>query len=199
MIKNSLHYYKRLLEEKDIVKKSLKKLRKEANDIMNGSSSELSGYDNHPADIGTEVFFKEQNIGMENKLKNTMKEIEESFDDMNNDKYGVCKKCNKEINEDRLELIPYLKTCMECSKDLTPDIYRQLIDEKVTSNLYGTIKKDNVYFDGEDTLQEVFKTNIVENDPSSSTGDNMGILDEENDGVELVENISEEYYKNTLE
>lgn len=199
MIKNSLHYYNRLLEEKSHVKDSLESLGRISNDTMNMYYSELSGYDNHPADIATEVFMMEQDKGMKNKLKNTLREIEESFDDMYSGVYGVCRACNKEINEERLELIPYLKTCIECSKDLTPDLnYRQIIDEKARADLYGTIKIDNVHFDREDTLQQVFQANIVENDPSSSTSDNIGIMDEENDGVESVENISQEYYDETL-
>ncbi|MDR7871459.1 MAG: TraR/DksA C4-type zinc finger protein [Tissierellaceae bacterium] len=200
MIKNSLHYYNRLLEERDKVKESLENVGREINDSMDSYYTELSGYDNHPADIATEVFMMEQGKGMKNKLANTLREIEESFDDMDKGQYGVCKSCNKEINEERLDLIPYLKTCVECSSELTPEVnFRQLIDDKVTSNLYGTIKEDNVYFDREDTLQQAFMPNIVENDPSSSTGDNMGIMDEDNDAVEDVEKISQEYYNGTLE
>ena len=198
MGKNDLHFYNRLLEEKKNIKESLEHLGKQANDSMDVYYSELSGYDNHPADMGTELFMKEQDNGMENKLKNTLREIEESFEDMNNDRYGICKGCDKEIKEERLELIPYLKTCLECSEELaTPEIYNQRTDS-ISGNYFGTIKRDHAYFDGEDTLQQVVRYNIVENDPSSSTGDNMGVMDEDNDGVEAIENISQEYYDETL-
>lgn len=199
MIKNSLHYYNRLLEERNNVRQSLEKLSREIKDSMDVYYTELSGYDNHPADIATEVFMMEQDKGMENKFKNTLREIEDSFEDMKTGQYGICRSCHKEIALGRLELIPYLKTCIECSKDLTPEVnYRQLIDEKVTNNLFGTLKEDNVYFDREDTLQQVFQYNIVDKDPSSSTGDNMGIMDEENDKVESIEGISQDYYDETL-
>ena len=198
MGKNDLHFYNRLLEEKKNIKESLEHLGKAPNDSMDVYYSELSGYDNHPADIGTELFMKEQDNGMENKLKNTLREIEESFEDMDNDRYGICKGCNKEIKEERLELIPYLKTCLECSEELaTPEIYSQRTNS-ISENYFGTIKRDHAYFDGEDTLQQVFQVNIVENDPSSSTGDNMGVMDEDNDGVESIVNISQVYYDNTL-
>ncbi|NLY46657.1 MAG: molecular chaperone DnaK [Tissierella sp.] len=198
MKKDSLYFYNRLLEERDNVKKSLEHLGRAPNGSMDVYYSELSGYDNHPADMGTELFMKEQNNGMEDKLKTTMMEIEESFEDMNHDRYGICKGCHKEIKEERLELIPYLKTCLECSEELaTPEIYNQRT-ESISENYFGTIKRDHAYFDGEATLQEVFQYNIVENDPSSSTGDNMGLMDEDNNGVEDVENISQEYYDETL-
>lgn len=198
MGKNDLYFYNRLLEEKKNIKESLEHLGKPPNDSMDVYYSELSGYDNHPADIGTELFMKEQDNGMENKLKHTLSQIEESFEDMDNNRYGICKSCDKEIKEERLELIPYLKTCLECSEELaTPEIYNQRT-ESISENYFGTIKRDHTYFDGEDALQQVFQVNIVENDPSSSTGDNMGVMDEDNDGVESIENISQEYYDNTL-
>lgn len=197
MGKNDLHFYNKLLEEKKNIKDSLDHLGKKANGSMDVYYSELSGYDNHPADMGTELFMKEQDNGMVDKLKHTLMDIEESFDDMNKDRYGICKGCEKEIQEERLELIPYLKTCMECSEELsTPEIYNQRT-ESISENYFGTIRRNHAYFDGEDTLQQVFQDNIVENDPSSSTGDNMGIMDEE-DGVEAIENISQEYYDETL-
>ncbi|MFY9483503.1 MAG: hypothetical protein WAP41_07365, partial [Tissierellaceae bacterium] len=71
-------------------------------------------------------------------------------------------------------------------------------ERKIADYFFGTIKRRHVYYDGEDTLQEVFQYNIVENDPSSSTGDNMGLMDEDMDGVEEVENISQDYYDDTL-
>lgn len=199
MDKSDLIFYKKLNEEKGKIIESLESLSTDKNESIDMYYTENSGYDNHPADIGTEVYMMEQDKGMKNKLKNTLSEIEESLEDINNGTYGICNKCNKEINKERLELIPYLKTCIECSSELSvPVDYRQLSDERISGNLFGTTKKDHAYFDGEDTLQQVVQYNIVENDPSSSTGDNMGVMDEENEGVEPVENISQEYYNQTL-
>ena len=199
MDKENLVFYNKLYEERERVMDSLKHLSKEPNDSMDIYYTEISGYDNHPGDIGTEVFMMEQDKGMKNKLENTLREIDESIEDIDKGDYGICDTCNKDINRERLDLIPYLKTCIECSSELSPPIeFRQLSDEKISGNYFGTIKKDHGYFDGEDTLQEVFQYNIVENDPSSSTGDNMGVMDEKNDGVEEIENISQEYYDQTL-
>ncbi len=198
MGKNDLHFYNRLLEEKKNIKASLDHMGKAPNKSMDVYYSELSGYDNHPADMGTELFMKEQEIGMKDKLKDTLRQVEESFEDMNNDRYGICRACHKEIIEERLELIPYLKTCLECSEELTPPKINNQRTESISENYFATIKRDHAYFDGEDTLQQVMKYNIVENDPSSSTGDNMGIMDEDDEGVESIENISQEYYNETL-
>lgn len=199
MDRESLFFYDRLQEEKENIISTLNNLSQSDGDSMDMYYSELSGYDNHPADIGTEVFMMEQDKGMKNKLKNTLREIDESIEDINKGKYGICDKCNKKIDKERLELIPYLKTCIQCSSELiAPVDFRQINDEKIWGNLFGTIVKDHVYHDGEDTIQEVAQYNIVENDPSDSTGDNMGVMDEHRDVVEPIENISQEYYDSTL-
>lgn len=190
--------YKKLLEEKERILNLLENTSKEASDSMDMFYTELSGYDNHPADIATEVYMMEQERGYKNKLKDTLREIEESLEDMEKGTYGRCDNCNRAIDIERLELIPYAKSCVECSKELAPaEDLRRLSNEKVDANFYGTKREDHAYFDREDTLQQIVQYNIVENDPSSSTGDNMGIMDEE-DVVEPVEYISQEYYEDTL-
>ena len=57
--------------------------------------SELSNYDNHPADSGTELFMMEQDNGFKNRMKTTLLEIDASLDDISNNKYGICKECGK--------------------------------------------------------------------------------------------------------
>lgn len=199
MNKDHLTFYNRLHEEKEEVTKSLDNLRREKSDSMDMYYTELSGYDNHPADMGTEVYMKEQDKGVEDQLKETLVEIDQSLEELKIGNYGVCNTCHKDINKEILELIPYLKNCIECSSELSPPVqFRQLSNEEIPGNLFGTIKRDHVYYDGEDTLQEVLQYNIVENDPSFSTGDNMGVMDEDNEGVEDIENISQEYYDKTL-
>lgn len=210
MDKNKLYYFrKRLLEEK---KRTLSTLNNMNNMEEYGSMdvyySELSNYDNHPADIGTELFMMEQDNGFKNKIKDTLYEIDESINDIREGNYGICKECNKKINEERLDLIPYLKNCMDCageSEIITEDFIsnRQFVpieDEDGTS--FSDTTEDMVIFDREDSYQKVASYNYVDDDPSHHTGDYQGIKDEQDndggDGVEFVENISQEYYDETL-
>ena len=59
--------------------------------------------------------------------------------------------------------------------------------------------KDLNAFDREDTYQEVARYNKISNDPSASTGDPFGDIDDDDSGVlEEVENISKEYYDDTI-
>ncbi|NLL82230.1 MAG: hypothetical protein GX231_07990 [Tissierellia bacterium] len=160
--------------------------------------NELSHYDNHPADISSEVFMKEQDQGFKNNLREKLNEINDSLDDINNGNYGICKICNKEINKNRLETIPYVKTCLKCSDELST--YKTMFES--VKDKYITSYSDNegsTIFDREDAYQDIAENEIILKDPSFSTGDYMGIADEQNENEELdIENISQKYYDDTL-
>lgn len=199
MDKNKLGIYKRKLiaEKKDIID-SLNDMNNVEFGSMDMYDTENSGYDNHPADIGTEVYMMERDQGFKNNLKDTLLEVEDSLRDIEYGDYGICSNCKKEIDSERLNLIPYLKVCIKCAQEVMPSVgYRQFDNNEELGDYFGVSERDSVQTDREDTYQKVASVNIVENDPSMSTGDNMGIMDEE-DAVEEIEKISQEYYDNTL-
>lgn len=118
MNKDKLRLFKnRLNKEKKDIMESIKKRNMQEYGVADAYYTEASGYDNHPADIGTEVFMMEQDKGFKNKLNDTLYQIDESLENIRNGSYGICHNCKKEINEDRLELIPYLKSCIECADE----------------------------------------------------------------------------------
>ena len=194
MDKNKLQFFRgKLVNEKRKIIESINRKSMKEFGAADAYYGEISGYDNHPADIGTEVFMMEQDKGFKNKLNDNVYEIDESLEAIKNGSYGICNNCEKKINEERLELIPYLKTCIDCSKEIKPKV-----SEDRLFSISNILEEASIQFDREDTYQKVASMNIVDGDPSFSTGDNMGIMDEE-EGVEEVENISQEYYEETLE
>lgn len=202
MEKDKLDYFRdKLIQEKKNIIKSKDNITKEEFGAMDMYYTESSGYDNHPADIATEVFMKEQDQGFRNKMDDKLAEINISLKKIKDGSYGSCDKCNKKIDEDRLELIPYLKTCLECSESEKPALeFRQFesIDDSYITK-FSNVPDENIIFDREDTYQSVASFNMVPGDPSFSTGDNMEIMDEDEAGiVENVEKISQEYYDETL-
>lgn len=207
MDRNKLLYFKkRLIEEKKKVQTILYKMKEKKYGSMEEYGRELSSYDNHPGDLGTEMFMREHDMGLLNKNNDTLYEIETSLRRIEEGDYGTCEICGSEIGEERLNLVPYIKICMECSNEKIP------LEEKMSwrpeeedvpipfgkSNINEKIR-DGIQYDKEDTYQEVEKYNRVEKDPSNSTGDLQGVFDDTEDGtVEDVERISEDYYKETL-
>lgn len=194
------YFRNKLLQEKKELFKSKHNLSDEEFGSMDLYHNELASYDNHPADVGTEVFMKEQELGFRLNLDDKIAEIDLSLQKIDNGTYGQCEKCSKEIDDERLELIPYAKTCLECSKEETEPVefrqYESIEDEYATS---FSNDESNVIYDREDSFQDAIMFNIVPGDPSMSTGDNMGLMDvDEEDPDTVLENISQEYYDNTL-
>ena len=60
------------------------------------SSGELSSYDNHPGDMGTEVFMQDMQNSLTIHEKARLYQINKALDDkIENGTYGVCKMCQK--------------------------------------------------------------------------------------------------------
>ncbi|NMA87247.1 MAG: molecular chaperone DnaK [Tissierellia bacterium] len=199
MEKEKFSFFQNRLEEEEIKVKNLLERMSNPEEIGFSSeySTELSSYDNHPADLGTDMFMMEQDKGLINSLEDTIYEIEVSKENLIDGNYGLCKSCGKEIDEERLELIPYLKLCIDCSEN------KIFLEEKrhfrpEEEDVLTSIRKDineGIQFDREDSYQAVARFNEVDSDPSFSTGDNQGVFDEKELGVvEDVEKISQEYF-----
>lgn len=191
------HYKDKLVNEKNRINDLIEQMKR--NGVFNNSeiASELSYYDNHPADLGTETFDIEKGRALKANEMSMLRKVESALDSVNNGKYGVCKMCGKEINEERLDFIPYAEYCSECQKNLNSIKPREENDRPVEEEVLGkpfgygyNDFKDEIGFDAEDSYQAVEKFN------------RMNYIDEFYDGdddwVEPIENVSNEQYKNQL-
>lgn len=55
-------------------------------------------------------------LSLEHNLELRLKDINQALEKIENNKYGVCEKCGKEIDEKRLQACPEAKFCMDCNK-----------------------------------------------------------------------------------
>ena len=88
------------------------------------SPTELSNYDNHPADLGSEMFLTEMNKALRVHEEHLLKEVHDALGRIETGTYGTCALCGKPIKEERLEAIPYTRLCMNCeqNKPVTPEV-----------------------------------------------------------------------------
>ncbi len=56
----------------------------------------------------------EERTSMTNTLSKRLADVDTALLDLENDIYGVCKKCGGKIEEDRLEANPAAQTCKAC-------------------------------------------------------------------------------------
>jgi len=92
------------------------------------STGELSNYDNHPADQGTELFYLEMNNALKVHGENIMKDIKDALGRIDRGTYGVCAGCGSDIPRERLEVLPYARMCLKCQEELENTSVRQYMD-----------------------------------------------------------------------
>ncbi|MCX7921800.1 MAG: TraR/DksA C4-type zinc finger protein [Clostridia bacterium] len=80
------------------------------------SPNELSNYDNHPAEIGTELFQVQLNNALMVHEEHLLNDIHDALKRIDHGTFGICAYCGKDIKEERLEAIPYTRVCMECEQ-----------------------------------------------------------------------------------
>lgn len=126
------------------------------------SIGELSHYDNHPADIGSEVFERGKDLALRESDSLHLDEIDEALERMEDGTYGSCLHCGAEIPYARLEAQPAARFCVECKEDAEA---REIsanrpVEENFLYPSFGrtfmdTDAEDQNGFDGEDSWQAV--------------------------------------------
>lgn len=101
-----------MLEQiKDISKDTLMKSQKE----MSGN---VTGHGIHIADVATDNYDRDFNIGLVSGEKKTVIAIDSALERVQEKTYGVCEECKKPIAKVRLKAIPYAKYCKKCKEKL---------------------------------------------------------------------------------
>jgi len=160
-LKNSeLRKYKRILEENQKrLKKELECLADEEKLSLKESTGELSSYDNHPADDASESYARSLDRGIRDNTQVLLSKIEDALSKFDQGGYGLCQKCNCEIDRERLELVPYADYCRQCQQEMESreGIRERPIEE---TSFYPPFRGFNdgtgdVGYDAEDTWQEL--------------------------------------------
>ncbi len=108
---------RRLAARKDALQQALAALRQ--NDLGQSQGegiSELSTYDNHPGDLGTEMWRREQQVGYGQDLARDLALVDEAEAALKQGRYGVCGRCGRRIPPARLAARPEALTCVSCQE-----------------------------------------------------------------------------------
>lgn len=76
-------------------------------------ATELSNYDNHPADNASDLTDQLTEMAIDEHRGENAEEIKEALQAMADGTYGNCTVCGKEIPIGRLEAMPQALTCVE--------------------------------------------------------------------------------------
>ena len=77
------------------------------------SVSELSSYDQHPADLGTETFEREKDLSILEQVESELGDVEHAIRRLDEGTYGTCEVCGSPIPDERLEAMPAARLCLQ--------------------------------------------------------------------------------------
>ena len=104
----------RLQHEKERVTALAADLRSEGLDESEVEQlAELSAYDQHQAELGSETFEREKDISILEALETELADLEKALRKLDEGTYGVCEACGKQIPAERLEAMPATRFCLE--------------------------------------------------------------------------------------
>ncbi|MCS7459284.1 TraR/DksA C4-type zinc finger protein [Paenibacillus doosanensis] len=166
---------------------------------LRNQTGELSTNDNHPADLGSELFERGKDIALLENSERHLTDVKEALARMENGTYGSCSVCGAPIPFERLQAIP---TAAYCTAHV-PDPHlsqRRSVEERLLAPPFGRTSLDELdeqnQFDGEDAWQivESWGTSntpaMAENPNVSDNYNDMEIEPDEHDGyVESYESF----------
>src|ERR671930_108618 len=102
---------KRVTEEKARVEGLIHNLRDELGDGPgNDELSELSDYDQHPADTASETFEREKDVSILEQLEQELEELQAALERIDKGTYGIDEVTGQPIAPERLEAMPAART-----------------------------------------------------------------------------------------
>ncbi|MCL6477195.1 MAG: TraR/DksA C4-type zinc finger protein [Peptococcaceae bacterium] len=166
---------------------------------LSASISELSLYDNHPGDVGSEVFERSKDFALRENAMLVMNAIDDALEKMEKGTYGLCDVCGEEIPAARLQAVPYTTLCIRCKRgdEQLPRAANRPVEEEVLADIYArpfNDKIDSKEFDWEDSFQEVARWNehAVRSRAGSYYGAGEFVEEEQRGTVEDVDSITYE-------
>jgi RNA polymerase-binding protein DksA len=106
------HYREMLLKLRESYQDQLNIHRDDA--LTNRKSGPGAGMATHMADLGSDNFQHDFELGLLSDEGTVIEMIDEALTRLDENEYGICIECGQEISPARLEVKPYARFCLEC-------------------------------------------------------------------------------------
>jgi DnaK suppressor protein len=108
-------YRKMLLERKRALAGDVMKLEEEAlRTTGQEASGDLSSMPIHMADLASDNYEQEFNLGLMESGQGILQEIDEALERIAEGTFGLCESCEKLIGRSRLDAVPFARLCIAC-------------------------------------------------------------------------------------
>jgi len=106
---------KKLETEKETIEKELEMFASEdPKNKHNWETKYPNREDGDKEEEADEVQEYNNNLSLEYSMELKLKDVKNALEKIANGKYGLCEKCGKEIDKERLLACPEAKTCLKC-------------------------------------------------------------------------------------
>ena len=110
-------YKKLLLEKRKQMLEKMSGLNERFDSTLKESTGDHSSYSYHMADQGTDMMEREMAFMQTSKTGRFIYHIDEALRRLETGDYGKCQNCGKQINPERLELVPHARLCIKCKSE----------------------------------------------------------------------------------
>src|SRR5215218_8248679 len=107
-----------LTAKRDEIQSDLDRLGQEMQWLGTDQEDERGSLGNHLAEDGSSVMEQERIGTVSEDLRDLLRQIDGALARLDDGTYGICQRCGKPTNEERLEAFPYVEFCIECQSFL---------------------------------------------------------------------------------
>lgn len=103
-------------EQRDLENQLTKLSDEHAEQSLREATGELSAYDQHPADLASELMERDTDFALKEQKRIRLAEVEAALRRLDAGDYGICERCGRSIPRARLAAVPTAKYCLECEE-----------------------------------------------------------------------------------
>ena len=119
------HYEELIRKELQESSAYIENINKEQSVGARESSGDLSSYAYHQADQGSDTNLMEQTVMMMEGERDKIRLLNDAMRKIADGSYGICEMCGENIQDARLELLPYATYCVSCKEKMEDKKRRQ--------------------------------------------------------------------------
>ena len=113
--KKKQKFYTALLHDlRNVFTQQVEYHKEDALSSKKDSAGERAGMATHMADLGSDNFRHDIELGLMSDEGDVLEMIDEALQRLETSEYGICLECGCEINPERLEAKPYARFCVKC-------------------------------------------------------------------------------------
>ncbi|MEN6391714.1 MAG: TraR/DksA C4-type zinc finger protein [Syntrophomonas sp.] len=121
--------WQRLQARKNEIEEMIRHKQDALFSYQHSANAELSLYDEHPADLASEVYEREKEQGLLEMLEYELEKVNQSLERHQEGQYGICQICGRAIEPGRLETLVNTDLCANCARTHQMSFHRPVEEE----------------------------------------------------------------------